>query len=61
MDTVRIHDPHGSEPRARAGRDLLLEKCAGGAEILVLFGGMLQIQLLIVARQWLGKLSAELR
>jgi len=51
----------GSKPRARAGRDLLREKRAGGAKILDLFEGTQQIQLLIVARQRLGMFSAELR
>jgi len=51
----------GSKPRARAGRELLREKRAGGAKILDLFEGTQQIQLLIVARQRLGMFSAELR
>jgi acyl-CoA dehydrogenase len=43
------------------GEELLLEKWARDAKILDLFEGTQQIQLLIVARQLLGKTSAELR
>ena len=43
------------------GEDGLLEKWARDAKILDLFEGTQQIQLLIVARQLLGKTSAELR
>ncbi len=43
------------------GRELLLEKWARDAKILDLFEGTQQIQLLIIARQLLGKSSAELR
>jgi acyl-CoA dehydrogenase len=39
----------------------LLEKWARDAKILDIFEGTQQIQLLIVARQLLGKSSAELR
>ena len=39
----------------------LLEKWARDAKILDLFEGTQQIQLLIVARQLLGKTSAELK
>jgi acyl-CoA dehydrogenase len=41
--------------------DSLLEKWARDAKILDIFEGTQQIQLLIVARQLLGKTSAELR
>jgi acyl-CoA dehydrogenase len=41
--------------------DMLLEKWARDAKILDLFEGTQQIQLLIIARQLLGKTSAELR
>jgi acyl-CoA dehydrogenase len=43
------------------GEDDLLEKWARDAKILDLFEGTQQIQLLIVARQLLGKSSSELR
>jgi acyl-CoA dehydrogenase len=43
------------------GEDELLEKWARVAKILDIFEGTQQIQLLIVARQLLGKSSAELR
>jgi acyl-CoA dehydrogenase len=43
------------------GEDELLEKWARDAKILDLFEGTQQIQLLIVARQLLGKTSAELK
>ncbi len=43
------------------GESELLEKWARDAKILDLFEGTQQIQLLIVARQLLGKTSAELR
>jgi acyl-CoA dehydrogenase len=43
------------------GENALLEKWARDAKILDLFEGTQQIQLLIVARQLLGKTSAELR
>ncbi len=43
------------------GEGELLEKWARDAKILDLFEGTQQIQLLIVARQLLGKSSAELR
>ena len=43
------------------GEDELLEKWARDAKILDIFEGTQQIQLLIVARQLLGKNSAELR
>jgi acyl-CoA dehydrogenase len=43
------------------GEELLLEKWARDAKILDIFEGAQQIQLLIVARQLLGKTSAELR
>jgi len=43
------------------GEDELLEKWARDAKILDIFEGTQQIQLLIVARQLLGKSSAELR
>jgi acyl-CoA dehydrogenase len=41
--------------------ELLLEKWARDAKILDIFEGTQQIQLLIIARQLLGKTSAELR
>jgi acyl-CoA dehydrogenase len=43
------------------GEGELLEKWARDAKILDIFEGTQQIQLLIVARQLLGKTSAELR
>jgi len=43
------------------GEELLLEKWARDAKILDLFEGTQQIQLLIIARQLLGKTSAELK
>ena len=43
------------------GEDELLEKWARDAKILDIFEGTQQIQMLIVARQLLGKSSAELR
>ena len=43
------------------GQELLLEKWSRDAKILDLFEGTQQIQLLIIARQLLGKSSAELR
>lgn len=43
------------------GLELPRENWAGGAKILDLFGGTQQIRLLIIARQRLGKLAAELR
>jgi acyl-CoA dehydrogenase len=43
------------------GEGLLLEKWARDAKILDIFEGTQQIQLLIIARQLLGKTSAELR
>jgi acyl-CoA dehydrogenase len=43
------------------GESELLEKWARDAKILDIFEGTQQIQLLIVARQLLGKSSAELR
>jgi acyl-CoA dehydrogenase len=43
------------------GEESLLEKWARDAKILDIFEGTQQIQLLIVARQLLGKTSAELR
>jgi acyl-CoA dehydrogenase len=43
------------------GQELLLEKWARDAKILDLFEGTQQIQLLIIARQLLGKTSSELR
>jgi acyl-CoA dehydrogenase len=43
------------------GEDQLLEKWARDAKILDIFEGTQQIQLLIIARQLLGKTSAELR
>ena len=43
------------------GETELLEKWARDAKILDIFEGTQQIQLLIVARQLLGKSSAELR
>ena len=43
------------------GEDLLLEKWSRDAKILDIFEGTQQIQLLIIARQLLGKTSAELR
>jgi acyl-CoA dehydrogenase len=43
------------------GEDSLLEKWARDAKILDIFEGTQQIQLLVVARQLLGKSSAELR
>jgi acyl-CoA dehydrogenase len=43
------------------GEDELLEKWARDAKILDIFEGTQQIQLLIVARQLLGKSSSELR
>ena len=46
---------------ARLRRGLLLEKWARDAKILDLFEGTQQIQLLIIARQLLGKTSADLR
>ena len=43
------------------GEQLLLEKWVRDAKILDIFEGTQQIQLLIIARQLLGKTSAELR
>ena len=43
------------------GEELLLEKWARDAKILDIFEGTQQIQLLIIARQLLGKSSAELK
>jgi acyl-CoA dehydrogenase len=43
------------------GEELLLEKWARDAKILDLFEGTQQIQLLIIARQLLGRTSAELK
>jgi acyl-CoA dehydrogenase len=43
------------------GEELLLEKWARDAKILDIFEGTQQIQLLIVARQLLGRTSAQLR
>lgn len=43
------------------GEELLLEKWARDAKILDLFEGTQQIQLLIIARQLLGRSSAELK
>ena len=43
------------------GEDELLEKWARDAKILDIFEGTQQIQLLIIARQLLGKTSAELK
>jgi acyl-CoA dehydrogenase len=43
------------------GEELLLEKWARDAKILEIFEGTQQIQQLIIARQLLGKTSAELR
>ena len=43
------------------GEDELLEKWARDAKILDLFEGTQQIQLLVIARQLLGKTSAELK
>jgi acyl-CoA dehydrogenase len=43
------------------GEDELFEKWARDAKIFDLFEGTQQIQLLIVARQLLGKTSAELK
>ena len=43
------------------GEDELLEKWARDAKILDIFEGTQQIQLLIIARQLLGKTSAELQ
>ena len=43
------------------GVGALLEKWARDAKILDIFEGTQQIQLLIIARQLLGKTSAELR
>ena len=43
------------------GENELLEKWARDAKILDIFEGTQQIQLLIIARQLLGKTSAELR
>jgi acyl-CoA dehydrogenase len=43
------------------GQELLLEKWARDAKILDLFEGTQQIQLLIIARQLLGKSSADLK
>jgi acyl-CoA dehydrogenase len=43
------------------GEDELLEKWARDAKILDIFEGTQQIQLLVIARQLLGKTSAELR
>jgi acyl-CoA dehydrogenase len=43
------------------GEELLLEKWARDGKILDIFEGTQQIQLLIIARQLLGKSSAELR
>ena len=47
------------QPRLRRGE--LLEKWARDAKILDIFEGTQQIQLLIIARQLLGKTSAELK
>jgi acyl-CoA dehydrogenase len=55
MRCVRLCGPPGY------GQELLLEKWARDAKILDLFEGTQQIQLLIIARQLLGKTSAELR
>jgi acyl-CoA dehydrogenase len=55
MRCVRLCGPLGY------GQELLLEKWARDAKILDLFEGTQQIQLLIIARQLLGKTSAELR
>jgi acyl-CoA dehydrogenase len=43
------------------GEELLLEKWARDAKILDIFEGTQQIQLLIIARQLLGRTSSELR
>ena len=43
------------------GENNLLEKWARDAKILDIFEGTQQIQLLIIARQMLGKSSADLR
>jgi acyl-CoA dehydrogenase len=43
------------------GEDELLEKWARDAKILDIFEGTQQIQQLVIARQLLGKSSAELR
>ena len=43
------------------GEEQLLEKWARDAKILDIFEGTQQIQLLIIARQLLGKSSAELK
>jgi acyl-CoA dehydrogenase len=43
------------------GEELLLEKWARDGKILDIFEGTQQIQLLIIARQLLGKSSSELR
>jgi acyl-CoA dehydrogenase len=43
------------------GEELLMEKWARDGKILDIFEGTQQIQLLIIARQLLGKTSAELR
>ena len=55
MRCVRLCGPLGY------AQELLLEKWARDAKILDLFEGTQQIQLLIIARQLLGKTSAELR
>ena len=47
--------------RSATARTELLEKWARDAKILDLFEGTQQIQLLIIARQLLGKTSAELK
>lgn len=52
---VRLGGAHGYS------EELLLEKWARDAKILDIFEGTQQIQLLIVARQLLGRTSAELR
>ena len=49
-----------SAARVGYGEDELLEKWARDAKILDIFEGTQQIQLLIIARQLLGKTSAEL-
>ena len=51
----------GCAARVGYGEELLLEKWARDAKILDIFEGTQQIQLLIIARQLLGKTSAELR
>ena len=51
----------GCAAASASGESELLEKWARDVKILDLFEGTQQIQLLIIARQLLGKTSAELK